>query len=59
MKKETKLKLLEAWQQCDEQDKSTEYMLEYMQDYAGVDLDCVINFIAKTTPTDRANILKS
>ena len=30
MKAETKRKLLEAWQYCDNEDKSTEFMLEYM-----------------------------
>ncbi len=49
MKNITKQKLLEAWDYCDENDKSTEYMLQYMQDIAEVDLDCVINFIQKTT----------
>jgi hypothetical protein len=47
MKTKTKQLLKEAWMYCDEEDKSTEFMLEYMQDYANVDLDCVINFIAK------------
>jgi hypothetical protein len=47
MKKITKDKLLEAWQYCDDNDKSTEFMLEYMQDFAGVDLDCVLNFLEK------------
>lgn len=32
---------------CDEEDRSTEYMLQYMQDVAGVNLDCVINFLKK------------
>jgi len=53
MKAETKRKLFEAWQYCDDEDKSTEFMLEYMQDFAGVDLDCVINFIQKTTSEER------
>lgn len=47
MKTITKNNLLEAWQYCDDNDKSTEFMLEYMQDMANVDLDCVINFIRK------------
>ena len=59
MKAETKRKLLEAWQYCDDEDKSTEFMLQYMQDYAGVDLDCVINFLQKTTVEERVNWLKS
>jgi hypothetical protein len=47
MKAETKNKLLAAWQYCDDNDKSTEFILQYMQDMANVDLDCVINFIKK------------
>lgn len=47
MRAETKSKLLAAWQYCEDNDKSTEFMLEYMQDVANVDLDCVINFIKK------------
>jgi len=45
MKQETKNKLFEAWTYCNEHDKSTEFMLEYMQDFANVDLDCVIAFL--------------
>ncbi len=41
----TKEKLEEAQQYCDDNDKSTEFMLEYMQDYADVNLDCVIKFL--------------
>ena len=47
MKTTTKQLLFEAWQYCDNEDKSTAFMLEYMQDIANVDLDCVINFIQK------------
>lgn len=59
MKKETKIKLLTAWQWCDDQDKSTEFMLQYMQDVAKVDLDCVINFLEKTTDEVRIAFAKS
>jgi lipopolysaccharide biosynthesis regulator YciM len=45
MKDTTKQKLLEAYQYCNDNDKSTEFMLEYMQDFANVDLDCVLNFL--------------
>lgn len=45
MKAETRNKLFEAWAYCDEEDKSTEFMIQYMQDIAEVDLDCVLNFI--------------
>ena len=47
MKPETKEKLFIAWDYCDEEEKSTEFMLQYMQDFAGVDLDCVISFLNK------------
>ena len=43
----TKVLLAEAWKYCDEKDKSTEFMLQYMQDYADVDLDCVMSFLKK------------
>jgi hypothetical protein len=59
MKTETKIKLLEAWQYCDENEKSTEFMLQYMQDVANVDLDCVVNFIEKTTDEERKLFIKS
>jgi hypothetical protein len=45
MKQKTKILLKEAQEYCDENDKSTEFMLEYMKSYAGVDLDCVLNYL--------------
>ncbi|HPM03292.1 MAG TPA: hypothetical protein PK816_14140 [Candidatus Cloacimonadota bacterium] len=59
MKAITKQKLFEAWQFCDDNDKSTEFMLIYMQDFANVDEDCVINFIEKTTDEERTQWIKS
>ena len=47
MKGETKKLLDEAYEYCNENDKSTEFMLQYMQDFANVDLDCVINYLKK------------
>lgn len=47
MKKETREKLKAAQQYCDDNDKSTEFMLQYMQDAAKVDLDCVMNFLTQ------------
>ena len=55
----TKSKLFEAWDYCDEHDKSTEFMLQYMQDFANVDLDCVLSFIDKTTDETRLDWNKS
>lgn len=53
MKPETMEKLFIAWAYCDEEDKSTEFMMQYMQDVAGVNIDCVVNFLAKTTDKQR------
>jgi len=52
MKAKTKELLKEAQQYCDDNDKSTEFMLQYMQDVANVDLDCVINFLQKKLDKD-------
>jgi hypothetical protein len=40
-----RLLLRSAYEYCEEKDKSTEFMLEYMQDVAKVDLDTVIEFL--------------
>jgi hypothetical protein len=45
MKATTRTMLQEAEKYCNDNDKSTEFMLEYMQDVAGVDLDCVLNYL--------------
>ena len=45
MNPETKLKLIEAQKYCDDEDKSTPFMIQYMQDFAGVDFDCVMKFL--------------
>ena len=45
MKAITKNKLYEAWQYCDDEDKSTGFMFQYMADTAGVSYDRVVDFI--------------
>lgn len=45
MKAMTKARLEEAQKYCDDNDKSTEFMIQYMQDFAGVDFDCVMSFL--------------
>ena len=45
MKSATKIKLKEAMDICDRDRKSTEYMIQYMQDFAGVDHDCVMDYL--------------
>jgi hypothetical protein len=47
MKPITKQKLHEAKQFADDNDKSTEWMIEYMQDYANVSFDCVMDYLDK------------
>ena len=54
----TRFLLLEAWQYCDDEDKSTEFMLQYMQDHANVDFDCVMAFIQRTTEKEREEFCK-
>ena len=59
MKELTRNKLLAAWQYCDDEDKSTEFMIQFMMDNAKVDMDCVVNFIEKTTDEERVEWLKN
>ena len=59
MKELTKNKLLAAWQYCDDEDKSREFMIQFMMDNAKVDMDCVVNFIEKTTDEERVEWLKN
>ena len=55
MTESTKQKLQIAQEYCDENDKSTEFMLEFMQDYANVDLDCVMNFLEEQHKKNKKN----
>jgi hypothetical protein len=59
MKKLTRNKLLAAWQYCDDEDKSTEFMIQFMMDNAKVDMDCVVNFMNKTPDEERVEWLKN
>lgn len=45
MKELARIKLREAQIFCDVNDKSTAFMIQYMQDYAGVDFDCVMKYL--------------
>jgi len=47
MKQSTKDKLFEAEEYCDDNDKSTGFMIQYLQDYANVSFDTVISFMTK------------
>lgn len=62
MKTQTKNLLSESFQYCIDNDKSTEFMLQYMQDTANVSLDCVTSFIIKLHVSAKAggeNLLKT
>lgn len=48
MKHITKLKLTIVHKLCDQHDKSTEFMLQAMQDTCNVPLDCVLNYLENT-----------
>lgn len=45
MKEKTRLLLNEAKEICDKEEQSTEYMIQFMQDYANVSFDCVIKYL--------------
>lgn len=45
MKHITKLKLASVHQICEIEEKSTEYMLQCMQDFCNVDLDCCVAYM--------------
>jgi len=45
MKTKTRQLLEMAQQFCDENDKSTEFMIQYMQDFAHCSFDTVIKFL--------------
>ena len=53
MEGKTKHMLFEAWAYCDAEDKSTEFMLQYMADTAGIEYDEAVDFVIETTEHDR------
>lgn len=59
MKQATKDKLYIAWQYCDDEDKSTEFMIEYMKDAANVSHDTVMNFICNHGDEQRTRWIKT
>ena len=55
MTKKQKQLLLDAWQYCDDEDKSTEFMLQYMADMSGVEYMDVVEYLAADeSDVDRA-----
>ncbi len=58
--KNQKAFILDAWAYCDEEDKSTEFMLSYMSDLSGVDYDDVVAYItSEQAKLDRAEYYKN
>ena len=55
VKKETEIKLEDAKEYCDRYDKSTPFMIQYMQDMAGVTHECVINYLMKCAKKKNEN----
>lgn len=45
MSDQTKALLISAWNYCDREDKSTEFMFVYMADVAGVEYDTAVDFV--------------
>ena len=45
MKQKTKNKLYAAWAWCDHNDKSTEFMLQFISDESGIEYDKAVDFI--------------
>ena len=58
MRETTKEKLVEAWNWCDDQDKSTEFMFQFMADTAEVEYDVAVEFVINTTSEERQRISK-
>jgi len=48
MKESIKQLLKEAEEICSEEDRSIEYRIQFMQDYANVDFECVMDYIYET-----------
>ena len=58
MKQKTKNKLYAAWAWCDHNDKSTEFMLQFMSDESGIGYDNTVEFIRKSTDKQRTQWYK-
>ncbi len=51
MKLKTKEALISAWNYCDQEDKSTEFMFQYMSDMSGVSYDRAVEFVMEYSRT--------
>jgi len=59
MKEETRIKLQDAYDYCNDNDQSTEFMIQYMMDTAKVSHDCVMSFLYKKSLKQTAEKIKS
>jgi len=50
--KAQKVAIFEAWNYCDEEDKSTEFMFQYMSDVSKVDYDDIVDYICTDESTE-------
>lgn len=49
LKGEKEVRMLQAFEYCEDKNKSTEYMIQYIQDVVEVTLDEVLEFLKKQT----------
>lgn len=59
MKATTETALYLAWQYCDDEDKSTEFMFQYMRDMSGMSYDKVVDFVITKGGEERIKWLKN
>lgn len=57
MTQATKTALITAWNWCDIQDKSTEFMFVYMSDISGLDYEKVVEFVIEHNRTEKELLL--
>lgn len=57
MTPKTKTALITAWNWCDIQDKSTEFMFVYMSEVSGIDYDNVVEFVLEYERTEKDFLL--
>lgn len=59
MTESQKQSILDGWAWCDEEDKSTEFMLQYLSDISGLDYEEIVEYVVgKESDKDRENYYK-
>jgi len=54
MKRKTKELLDAFYKECEDEDRSVEYIIQYLQDKASVNHDCVMKYLLKYHFTEKA-----